>query len=194
MTPAELDAATKNLRQQLLPLSANSAQGDSKPQDGKPSKNQEQRRKDHYSHYILRLAFARSEDLRKRFLAAETILFKLRYNSDDGQERRAFIESLGFDWEFLSAEEKAGMRGDLLAGAGTKSNEADAVFEAGFFKVDWERVCDLVDQRKVLLRGGKAYVPESLQLSLLVAEFTARLQKALEVCLLLPTLSSFPAM
>jgi len=194
MTPAELDVATKGLRQKLLPLSANSAQGDSKPQDGRPSKSQEERRKDHYSHYILRLAFARSEDLRKRFLAAETILFRLRYNSDDSQERQAFIWSLGFDWEFLSAEEKAGMRGDLLAGAGVKSNEADAVFEAGFFKVDWERVCDLVDQRKVLLRGGKAYVPEFQQSSLVIAEFTARLEKALEVSSFLPALSPFLAM
>lgn len=184
MTLPELNSAIGDLLKKLLPLAANSAQGDSKPQDGKLPKNQEQRRKDHYSHYILRLAFARSEDLRKRFLAAETILFKLRYNSDDRQERQAFIASLGFDWEFLSVEEKAAMREDLLAGAGVKSHEADAVFAAGFFKVDWERVCDLVDQRKVLIRGGKAYVPESQQFSLVIAEFTARLEKALEACLL----------
>ncbi|KAG0128171.1 eukaryotic and archaeal DNA primase, large subunit-domain-containing protein [Tuber indicum] len=183
MTAAELqDVIIKKLQKDLLPLGANSAAGGgSKVQDSKIAKQQDERRKDHYSHYILRLAFARSEDLRKRFLATETILFKLRYNSDDTQERQAFIESLGFDWEFLSVEEKVAMREDLLAGTGTKSNEADAVLEAGFFRVDWERVYDLVDQRKVLLRGGKAYVPESQQSSLVIAEFTARLEKALEL-------------
>ncbi|PWW80249.1 DNA primase, large subunit [Tuber magnatum] len=181
MTAVELDDAMRKPLGDFLPLRSNSATGDSKPQDGKPNKLQEERRKDHYSHYILRLAFARSEELRKRFLATETILFKLRYNRDDAQERQAFIGSLGFDWEFLSFEEKAAMREDLLAGAGTKSGESKAVFEAGFFKVDWERVCDLVDQKKVLLRGGKAYVPESQQSSLVIAEFTARLEKALEL-------------
>ncbi|KAG0644142.1 eukaryotic and archaeal DNA primase, large subunit-domain-containing protein [Tuber brumale] len=182
MTPVELQGAMEKPLKDFLPLLANSAAGGgSGPQDSKLAKRQDERRKDHYSHYILRLAFARSEELRKRFLATETILFKLRYNSDGAQERRAFIGSLGFDWEFLSVEEKVAMREDLLAGTGTKSNEADAVFEAGFFRVDWERVYDLVDQRKVLLRGGKAYVPESQQSSLVIAEFTARLEKALEL-------------
>ncbi|CUS08469.1 unnamed protein product [Tuber aestivum] len=183
MTPKELSVAMKDPLKNFLPLGANTAVGGSKPQDGRANKRQEERRKDHYSHYILRLAFARSEDLRKRFLATETVLFKLRYNSDDDKERREFIEGLGFDWEYLSFEEKAAMREDLLAGTGTKSNDADAVFEATFFKVDWERVYDLVDQRKVLLRGGKAYVPESQQPSLVIAEFTARLEKALEAYL-----------
>ncbi|RPA95167.1 DNA primase, large subunit [Choiromyces venosus 120613-1] len=172
MTLTELTAIISKLDKDLFSLSANTA---------KDSKKPEQRRKDHYSHYILRLAFARSEDLRKRFVAAETVLFKLRYNSDDSGERQEFIESLGFDWELLSAGEKAAMRADLLAGTGTKSPDADAVMEDGFFKVDWERVYDLVDQRKVLLRGGKAYVPNSQQPSLVFAEFSARLEKALEL-------------
>jgi DNA primase large subunit len=35
----------------------------------------------------------------------------------------------------------------------------------------------------VLLKYGKAYVPGREQLSMVVAEYTSRLDKALEVCL-----------
>jgi DNA primase large subunit len=54
--------------------------------------------------------------------------------------------------------------------------------EESYFKVDWERVPELVESRRVFLKGGKAYVPGREQLSMVVAEFTQRLDKALEVC------------
>ena len=41
--------------------------------------------------------------------------------------------------------------------------------------------CDLVEKRKVFLRNGKAYLPMSEQQSLIVAEFSANLEIALEV-------------
>lgn len=40
---------------------------------------------------------------------------------------------------------------------------------------------DLVAQRKVFLRGGKAYVPVSQEYSLVAAEFASRLSRGLEV-------------
>jgi DNA primase large subunit len=47
--------------------------------------------------------------------------------------------------------------------------------------VDFEQVPDLVEKRKVFLRNGKAYLPLSEQQSLIVAEFSANLETALEV-------------
>ncbi len=38
------------------------------------------------------------EDLRKRFVKAETTLFKLRYASEDSEEKAAFLNSRNFDW------------------------------------------------------------------------------------------------
>jgi DNA primase large subunit len=38
-----------------------------------------------------------------------------------------------------------------------------------------------VEQRRVLVKRGKAFVPQREQLSLVVAEFTKRLDEALEV-------------
>lgn len=137
---------------------------------------QEERRKDHYSHFILRLAFARSEDLRKRFARAESILFKLRFAADDSRERQAFLESLNFDWQAVSEDEKRAMKDSLSAATGVKTLDGES-----FFKVDWERVHDLVEQRRVLIRAGKAYVPVSLQVSLVLAEFNAHLERNLEL-------------
>lgn len=135
-----------------------------------------ERKKDHYSHFILRLAFSQTEELRRRYSRLETMLFQLRYKSDDSRERNAFIKSLNFDWEVLSAEEEEELRDDLRAATYVGKDE-----EQGWFKVEWERVPDLVGQRKVMLKRGMAYVPLREQMSLVIAEFTKRLDKALEV-------------
>ena len=39
------------------------------------------------------------EDLRKRFVKAETTLFKLRYATDLNVEKEAFLRSWDFGWE-----------------------------------------------------------------------------------------------
>ena len=38
------------------------------------------------------------EELRNRFVKAETALFRVRYDVDDTQERQWFLESMKFDW------------------------------------------------------------------------------------------------
>lgn len=38
------------------------------------------------------------EELRKRFVKAETALFRVRYDKDDTTERREFLKSMRFDW------------------------------------------------------------------------------------------------
>lgn len=48
-------------------------------------------------------------------------------------------------------------------------------------QIDFEKVPDLVARRAVYLKEGKAYVPVTQQLSLVMYEFRQRLAKALEV-------------
>lgn len=106
------------------------------------------------------------------------MLFRLRFKDDDSRERAEFMDSLYFDWEKVGDVEKKKLGGDLTAAAGLgKWGE-----EEGWFKVDWEKVPELVEQRKVLLKRGVAYVPQREQMSLVLAEFTQRLDQALEVC------------
>lgn len=39
------------------------------------------------------------EELRRRFIKAETTLFKVRYEMDDKTERKAFLDTHEFEWE-----------------------------------------------------------------------------------------------
>lgn len=61
--------------------------------------------------------------------------------------------------------------------------EEHAFRNQSFYKVHWTLVPDLVERRKVLLKGGLAYVPQTEQLSLVLQAFAARLEVGLEVCL-----------
>jgi len=140
---------------------------------------QQERMKDHYSHFILRLAFASTEDLRRRFSRVESMLFRLRFADNDGKERLTFVEGLNLEGESVGEDERREFAEELKAAAG---GYVKRIEEETYFKVDWERVPELVGDRKVFLRAGKAYVPGSQQLSMVVAEFTSRLDKALEVC------------
>ena len=147
-------------------------------------KLQKERQKDHYSHFILRLAFSSTEDLRRRFARIETALFKLRFQNDDARERQDFVKSLSFDWEAVSEEEKRALATQLRnATPGLKKEEVE---EGGWFKVDFETVPELVETRRVFLKAGKAYVPVREQMSMVLAGFTERLDKGLEVSPLPP--------
>lgn len=167
-SPEETAEYMTSILNKYLPLRNNSSR----------SQNlQDERKRDHYSHFILRLAFSATEDLRRRFSRLETMLFRLRFKDDDIRERKAFVNSLKLDWEEVGDDEKRELREQLMATSGSKKNE-----EQEWCKVDWERVPDLVEQRKVFVKRGKAYVPQREQMSLVVAEFTRRLDEALEVC------------
>ena len=122
------------------------------------------------------------------------MLFRLRFGNDDLKDRASFVEGLGLDWEVVGSEEKAEMGEELRAAAGWvgKNGRVMVDDEEGWFKVDWERVPELVESRRVFLKGGKAYVPGKEQGSMVVAEFTQRLERALEVCLTPLPPSFFP--
>lgn len=174
-TPAETEAHIRPLLDKYLPLSANSsARGN--PKDERLKR---ERKKDHYSHFILRLAFSSTEDLRRRFGRIESALFRLRFQNDDGTEKQDFVKSLDLNWQGVPEEEKKELAPQLLAATpGMKKQEVE---EGGWFKVDWETVPELVESRKVFIKRGVAYVPVREQLSMVLAEFSARLDKGLEV-------------
>ncbi|KAI8998534.1 DNA primase large subunit [Trametes punicea] len=144
-----------------LPLNSNTAE--------KTNRDAE-RRKDHIGHFVLRLAFCRSEDLRRRFVKAETTLFRLRYSNDDSTEREAFLSSRNFDWVLATPEEIQ----ELIPSTSSDS-------PGRYYKVKWTRVPDLVEKRRVVLKGGMAYVPASEQASIVLQEFQSHLEKDLEM-------------
>lgn len=164
----------KPILEKYLPLDSNSSSS---------SKLAAQRQKDHYSHFILRLAFSSTEDLRRRFTRVETMLFRIRFNSDDLTDRAGFVAGLEFDWWHpVSDEERRLYAAELAAMASTNRKAGGGSNEdEGWFRVDWERVPDLVESRRVFLKAGKAFVPVREQASMVVAEFSSRLEKQLAV-------------
>ncbi|KAF9264810.1 DNA primase, large subunit [Marasmius fiardii PR-910] len=157
-----------------LPLNANSARVDL----------HSERKKDHLGHFVLRLAFCRSEDLRRRFIKAESTLFRIRFETDDGQERRQFLSSRDFGWAAVDNVEKEKYEAELKAHYQGFRNEHDrerAFAQENYYKVRWTRVPDLVEKRKVFLKGGWAYVPSRDQSSIAYQEFEDQLEVALQM-------------
>ncbi|KAF9005580.1 eukaryotic and archaeal DNA primase, large subunit-domain-containing protein [Cyathus striatus] len=144
----------------------------------------EERRKDHLSHFVLRLAFCRSEDLRRRFVKAESTLFRVRYETDDYREREQFLNSRDFNWIPVTDSEKQEYRKELFScypGAKVESEREKAFSRETYYKVRWTRVPDLVEKRRVFLQRGWAYVPGKEQSSIVYQEFEVHLNRALEV-------------
>ncbi|CAM9580032.1 unnamed protein product [Heterosigma akashiwo] len=63
-------------------------------------------RKDKISHFILRLAYCKSEDLRRWFLAHESALFRFRLERLAPDDARRFMEDHGLAYATLGPEEK----------------------------------------------------------------------------------------
>ncbi|PVG00189.1 DNA primase, large subunit [Serendipita vermifera] len=138
-----------------------------------------ERKKDHVGHFVLRLAFCRSEELRKRFIKAEMALFRIRYDTDDPRERAEFLLSRDFGWSEVSSAEKAELEPQLRLYI-PPSLSKDFPSEQ-YFKVPWTRVPDLVERRRVYLRAGIAYVAKREQSSIIFQQFQTELEKALEL-------------
>ncbi|KAJ2126172.1 DNA primase subunit pri2 [Coemansia sp. RSA 720] len=132
-----------------------------------------ERRKDHVSHFILRLAFSRTEELRSWFLRYECALLKHRFREADSSERQELLLSARLQLALISPS----TREDVLGSAASFYTAQEQLFE-----VDFERVLDLVSRSQVVLRAGKAYVPQAEVAALLVHEYRQRLTRTLAVC------------
>ena len=67
-------------------------------------------RKDYYSHFILRLAYCRSEDLRRWFLQNETELFKWRFLNNAPEDMNRWLAANGLKYEAISRDESASLQ------------------------------------------------------------------------------------
>lgn len=166
-TPAETEEYMRPVLEKYMRLSSTGSRS---------SEMGLERKRDHYSHWTLRLAFSSTVDLRQRFARLEAQLFKLRLQHDDARERREFIASLPMSWEVVGEEEKRMWLDDLKAATSCRRDD-----EESWFKVDWEKVPELVERRQCLLKKGRAYVHVREQLNMVVNEFSRTLEAGLEL-------------
>ncbi|XP_072912626.1 DNA primase large subunit isoform X1 [Hemitrygon akajei] len=132
----------------------------------------EMRRKDHISHFILRLAYCHSEDLRRWFIQQELDLFRFRFGElYDKQQDFLKINSLQYD--AIKEEEKKRYEEEL------KNFGQNGIECQIFYKVPFTDVLELVRVRKAFLRNGYAYIPHMEIVIIIQNEFRQRLSKSL---------------
>ena len=75
--------------------------------------DEETRKQDHISHFILRLAFCQSPEQTKWFIQHELDLFKLRFESLK-HDKIEFLRRYNFNLTFVSENEKESLRSRLV--------------------------------------------------------------------------------
>ncbi|XP_073012887.1 probable DNA primase large subunit [Typha latifolia] len=133
--------------------------------------------KDIISHFVLRLVYCRTEELRKWFLSMETTLFRYRFRLESTESQRRLMTEFQLPYKALSHAEFETVKdklGQVARSIGQPPN-ADTVF----FKVPFEEVAELVASRRVYILKGYAYVPMNQVVSLVVTQFRCKISKAL---------------
>eukprot|EP00088_Acartia_fossae_P054307 TRINITY_DN6222_c0_g1_i12.p1 TRINITY_DN6222_c0_g1~~TRINITY_DN6222_c0_g1_i12.p1 ORF type:complete len:579 (+),score=140.39 TRINITY_DN6222_c0_g1_i12:186-1739(+) len=154
-------------------------------------KHLDNRKRDHISHFILRLAYCRSDELRRWFVTHETDLFRFRWKlifKDNPQLLNQFMVASKISYQPISQAEKDALGEDLINGT-SRGISAHKVKEDDFYKVPWLEAMDLVRGRRVLVRAGYAYIPRDELMSLVVGVFRSQLSHNLVLtCRALPVL------
>ncbi|CAL8105466.1 unnamed protein product [Calicophoron daubneyi] len=135
-------------------------------------------RKDVISHFLLQIAYCRSEDLRRWFIQQEVDLFRYRFlrernGSANGADIIAdFLHENHLLFTHLSDSERGRLYNQLVAGTAASGIDFQT---AAFYKVYFAEVPELVRNRRVFVHGGYAYVPDSDLVSLVVSHFRTSL-------------------
>eukprot|EP00047_Mylnosiga_fluctuans_P006135 m.245055 g.245055 ORF g.245055 m.245055 type:complete len:521 (-) comp14592_c0_seq1:83-1645(-) len=164
---SEFDTKMRAITRQYLPLSARGEQDN--------DAWYMERRKDHISHFVLRLAFCRSEDLRRWLLQYEAELFRFRLETEAAEDCVAFLAENKLSYELVGMEEKMAHKQALSAlgrlGADIESTD--------YYKVPFEDALELVRSRRTFLSEGVAYVAREDMFSITVGVFRSRLSSHL---------------
>ena len=139
------------------------------------------RARDHFSHFILRLAYCRTEDLRRWFVTQELDVFRLRCQVASGDEVSSFMADNDLKFTEVPKEEKA-LLVDQLSAVLRSQKYKDGDVSADlikYFKVHFTEALELVRKRSVLVSKGYCYVPETEMRTLLHFMFKSLLTQNL---------------
>lgn len=153
-----------------------------------PATRAEYCHRDLLSHFVLRLAFCKTREAREWLMRQEQRLFAFRFECLNPEAKEAFLASSGIPCRRFD-EKQAGanfLLNDL------QQTTADAkIFSEGGGQPTYERIFyelpfqdlhpSLIASRKVVLKGGVAYVPSSAVKLILAGKFKANLAAGLEV-------------
>ncbi|XP_070556107.1 DNA primase large subunit-like [Ptychodera flava] len=164
--------AMKDLRK-LMPVASRMTKLEKEETDNE----YDDRRKDHISHFILRLAYCRSDELRRWFIAQELDLFRYRFQNESKDSITRFLEQNNLHYKPIPDSVRKELARKL---ADSSYNMSVTIAEnTDFFKVPFTEALDLVKSRKVYLERGFAYVPRSDLVSIVLSAFRSNLSHAL---------------
>ncbi|KAF5401256.1 Eukaryotic-type DNA primase large subunit [Paragonimus heterotremus] len=135
-------------------------------------------RRDIISHFILQVAYCRGEDLRRWFINQEVDLFRYRFllernvSSFGPDVISDFLTQNRLHFSHLSDSERLHIRQQLIAGTAASGIDFQTT---AFYKVYFTEVPELVRSRRIFIRAGFAYVPDSDLVSLVVSHFRTSL-------------------
>lgn len=137
-----------------------------------------QKCKDRISHFVLRLAFCRTDALRRWFIQQELDLFRYRFSHETNPDDiKAILAAHRLQYIPIGRDEKQRLREELCSSLFAMS--LPKVDSMEFYKVSWLSVLDLVRSRKVYLENGWAYVPQSDIVSLVMDVYREHLKKVM---------------
>jgi len=158
------------------------------PEPRSAAEVEEARATDHVSHFILRMAYSRTAELRKWFVRQEEVLLRYRFNRADETARRECLDGL----QAIDEQEFSKFAPELRAVFGWRDVCQDAEKQQFFkdeaepwtliYKVPFEEVADLVRYRRVFMRAGWAYMLSSDAASVVATSFRQRLTRASLIC------------
>lgn len=143
-------------------------------------------RRDALSHFVLRLAFCKSRESREWFMRQEQRLFVLRFESLQPEAKEAFFMRSGLPCKRFEQEPgKTPLLRELqacTAGAKIWGDGPRPEHERVFYEMPFQEVHpNLIATRKVVVRGGRAFVPGSALKLILAGRFKETLAAGLDV-------------
>ncbi|XP_055616222.1 DNA primase large subunit [Toxorhynchites rutilus septentrionalis] len=159
--------------------------------EGNHSKEQDisARRRDYLSHFILRFAYCRSEELRRWFITREMELFRLKFAGLSALDVKEFVQKYDMSYTPLTSDEKNEIKDGLYES--TIHHSIVQIEAMDFYKVRFTDVLDLVRGRKCYLKGGFAYVCANDFVSIIAYKHQQLLEDGLQAHLkLLPELEN----
>ncbi|ESO06820.1 hypothetical protein HELRODRAFT_76894 [Helobdella robusta] len=137
------------------------------------------RLKDNTSHFILRLAYCKTEDLRRWFINQEMDLFRFRFQLLQEKQIEEFFHYNSLNYKPISHEEKEELRDRLIDG--TAGLNVNHFHSTNFYKIHFTEVLELVKSMRAYLKGGYVYVPQPELVVGVANLFRAQLSKDLAV-------------
>jgi DNA primase large subunit len=126
------------------------------------------------SHFILRAAYCRTEELRRWFLTQEVYLFKHRLERLPESSLQNILKKVNLNK--VSKEKKDKFREQLLSVPGVTIGDFTST---PYYAIPFTQALDLVASRSCFVNKGLAYVPLPKVVSILSAKFRMALSRSL---------------